>query len=167
MEFQWDRAQNGLRGQQTNKHTKHYATICIPEEGQLPQCIRCGIFSRQANTAKHFQSSTCQRFAVRRDSIRRQRAQDLIAQNVSFTINGRAIEQVPRFKYLGRILDEEDDDSHALRSQLAKARKTWGRFSHVLRSQGVRPRVRGYFYKAVIQPYCSTALKHGLSPIST
>jgi len=52
---------------------------------------------------------------------------------------------------LGRILDETDDDSYALQRQLARARTKWGRIASVLRSQGVKPRAMGYFYKAVVQ----------------
>jgi len=56
-----------------------------------------------------------------------------------------------QFRYLGRILDETDDDSYALQRQLAWARTKWGRIALVLRSQGVKPRAMGYFYKAVVQ----------------
>ena len=56
-----------------------------------------------------------------------------------------------RFRYLGRILDENDDDSYAMERQLARARAKWGRIGKVLRSEGVRSKTMGYFYKAVVQ----------------
>ena len=35
------------------------------------------------------------------------------AQEVSFNVNGEKIDKVSEFKYLGRILEETDDDEHA------------------------------------------------------
>ena len=36
-------------------------------------------------------------------------------------------------------------------THLEKARKVWASFQKVLRSEGVKPRVMGYFYKSIIQ----------------
>ena len=48
-------------------------------------------------------------------------------------------------------MTENDKDHHAMTWQLTRAKRKWGRFSAILRSQGVKPRVMGYFYKAVVQ----------------
>jgi hypothetical protein len=62
------------------------------------------------------------------------------------------IERVAQFRYLGRILDENDNDTHALLiRQLARARSKWNRMGRVLRSEGMKPRAMGYFYKAIVQ----------------
>ena len=66
-------------------------------------------------------------------------------------VDGQAINRVPQFKYLGRLLDEGDDDTPAAMRQLARARDTWRRFNAVLSRQGASARTRGYFYKAVVQ----------------
>ena len=54
---------------------------------------------------------------------------------VSFTIDGDKIERVAQFRYLGRILDENDDDTHASSRQLARARTKWNRIGRVLRDE--------------------------------
>ena len=56
-----------------------------------------------------------------------------------------------QFWYLGRILSDDDNDSHAALRQLYKARKKWNRLVSILRSEGVNPIIMGYFYKAVVQ----------------
>jgi hypothetical protein len=61
------------------------------------------------------------------------------------------IDKVSEFKYLGRILEETDDDEHAANRQLTRARARWGRIAKILTIDGASPRVMGYFYKAIIQ----------------
>jgi hypothetical protein len=58
---------------------------------------------------------------------------------------------VSEFKYLGRILEETDDDEHAANRQLTRARARWGRIAKILMIDGASLRVMGYFYKAIIQ----------------
>ena len=70
---------------------------------------------------------------------------------IKVTIGGVEIKRVKQFRYLGRVLDENDDDKHAACRQLARARDKWRHFGHVLKSEGVSPRVIRYFYKAVVQ----------------
>ena len=48
-------------------------------------------------------------------------------------------------KYIG------DDDNHAIDRQLQRAKAKWGRVGRVLSVQTTDPRVRGYFYKAILQ----------------
>ena len=55
------------------------------------------------------------------------------------------------FKYLGRILHDSDDDQYACNRQLNRAKQKWARISKVLTTQGVDARVKGYFYKAIVQ----------------
>ncbi len=61
------------------------------------------------------------------------------------------MERVEVFKYLGRLLAYDDNDTQAIRANLAKARKTWARVSRVLRAENASPKVCGVFYKATIQ----------------
>ena len=61
------------------------------------------------------------------------------------------VERVGQFKYLGCIVDKDDDDVHAVDNQLTKAWLKWGRFGKVLRTTGALWKVLGYFYRAVIQ----------------
>jgi len=130
--------------------TRHIEdTIRIEEEGLLPQCNRCGYFTRNGLSAEHHATQECKNFAISRDKYYRAlRQQDAL--EVNFTVGGGEIERVSQFRYSGRILDDSDDYTHAVQRQLARARSKWSRMSAILRSQGVKSRVAGYFYKAII-----------------
>ena len=73
------------------------------------------------------------------------------ALDVTFTAYGDELERVEVFKYLGRLMSMDDNDTQAVRSNLRKARKVWGRLSRLLRVDKATPRVSGMFYKATIQ----------------
>ena len=51
---------------------------------------------------------------------------------MAFKVYRDQIQTVPRFKYLGRILTEGDDDCPAVAGNLAKARKSWGRLQGII-----------------------------------
>ncbi len=55
------------------------------------------------------------------------------------------------FKYLGRLLEQDDDNAQAIRQQLQKARGVWAQVGQVLRGENATPRVAAKFYKAVVQ----------------
>ena len=55
------------------------------------------------------------------------------------------------FKYLGRLIAYDDEDTQAVRGNLKKARRVWVRISRVLRAENASPRVCGMFYKATVQ----------------
>ena len=55
------------------------------------------------------------------------------------------------FKYLRRLIAFDDDDTQAVRGNLAKARRVWARISRVLRAENASARVCGMFYKATVQ----------------
>jgi hypothetical protein len=127
-------------------------TIIIKEEGPLPllRCNLCGFFSKTASTPRHQGSAECRNFAEKRHRHFQQKQQE-IAREISFNVNGEKIDKVSEFKYLGRILEETDDDEHAANRQLSRARARWGgRIAKILTIDGASPRVMGYFYKKVI-----------------
>ncbi len=68
-----------------------------------------------------------------------------------FTVHGDTLKKVKVFKYLGRMMAQDDNDIQVMRPQLLKARGTWARVGQVLRSENVTPRVAAKFYKAVVQ----------------
>ena len=70
---------------------------------------------------------------------------------MAFEVYKKQIQSLPRFKYLGRILTEEDDDWPAVAGNLAKARNSWGRLQGILSREGATKRVSGNFFKAVVQ----------------
>jgi hypothetical protein len=60
------------------------------------------------------------------------------------------LKSVRRFKYLGRIVSYDDNDTPAIRRNIKKARRQWGQFWKVLERESVPPRVAGMFYQAVV-----------------
>ena len=61
------------------------------------------------------------------------------------------VENVPTFRYLGRPLDQMDDDCPAMRRNIMRARSVWGRLETLLRREGADPKVSESFYRAVVQ----------------
>ncbi len=74
-----------------------------------------------------------------------------LALNTQFYTYGEELDRVEVFKYLGRLLSYNDNDTQAMRANLAKARGCWARVSRVLRAENALPKVCGVIYKATIQ----------------
>jgi hypothetical protein len=69
----------------------------------------------------------------------------------SFMAYGDELERVEVFKYLGWLLAYNDNDTQAMRGNLKKARKSWGRVSRILRAENASPQDCGVFYIAIVQ----------------
>jgi hypothetical protein len=69
---------------------------------------------------------------------------------MQFTAYGKELEQVLVFKYLGRLFACNDNNTQAMRGNLAKVRKCWAWISRVLRAENAKPRVCRVFYKATV-----------------
>ena len=69
-----------------------------------------------------------------------------LALRQQFSVNGEALEQVEVFRYLGRLLAQDDDDIQAICAQLRKARGTWAPVGQVLWAENVPPWVAAKFY---------------------
>ena len=61
------------------------------------------------------------------------------------------VEGVAKFRYLGRTLDQTDDDCPAVRRNIMRASSVWGRLRTLLLREGAEPRVLEIFYRAVVQ----------------
>ncbi len=57
-----------------------------------------------------------------------------------FYVEGEVLEKVESFRYLGRILAQDDDDIRAVRSQIKKARGIWARVGQVLQADNTPPK---------------------------
>ena len=125
-------------------------TIIIQEESQFEKCNRCGFFGKSCNNAKHWETNTCIEMTRKRISYFK-KYEKRTALKAKFEIYGNNINRVREFKYLGRILDEKDDDSVAASRQLQRAKNKWNRIANVLKTQGVGSKIMGYFYKAIVQ----------------
>jgi hypothetical protein len=74
-----------------------------------------------------------------------------IAQQQLFYVNGGVLGRVDAFRYLKRIMAQDDNDVWAVRSQIKKARGIWALVSQILRAENAPPKVSAKFYKAVVQ----------------
>jgi hypothetical protein len=73
-------------------------------------------------------------------------------QEIVFTVNGMAIKTVRQFKYLGRILDNNDSNLPAVKQNLLKARKRWGMIGLILKKRkSTKPKTMATFYKVIVQ----------------
>ncbi len=73
--------------------------------------------------------------------------QSALALHQQFTVHGDVFKV---FRYLGRLLSQDDNDIQAMQSQLCKARGTWARVRQVLLKKNAPLRVSAKFYKAII-----------------
>jgi hypothetical protein len=75
----------------------------------------------------------------------------VLALRQQFLVRGNVLERVKVFKYLGRLMSQDDDDIQAIRAQIRKARSSWACIGQVLWSKNVSPFVAARFYQAIIQ----------------
>ena len=122
-------------------------TVEIEGEGLLPRCELCGLHTK--DIAKHQGSKDCTRLQEKK----RKKEEDIERRKTTtkpFTINGKEIEWVDHFKYLGRWISKNDSDQKAISENIGKARKRWSTFSRVLIREGATFKTMGIFYKTII-----------------
>ena len=130
-----------------NRHLEH--TIIIQGEGLLPRCPKCGLFQKLVDS-KHQQTMDCKRFTAikeKRETAKRQEDES----KFTFMVNGIPFKSVQEFKYLGRILNENDCDDSAINQNLKRASEKWGRIGRILSKKGADAKTMGTFYKTIIQ----------------
>ena len=64
-----------------------------------------------------------------------------MALDAKFYAYGEELERVEVFKYLGRLIAFDDDETQVVRGNLANARRVWAWISRVLRAENVSARV--------------------------
>jgi hypothetical protein len=67
-----------------------------------------------------------------------------------FLIEGKKIEWVDSFEYLGRMLSGDDTDDIAIYSQLEKAKKVLGKLSQLLTGDGADVTTMCRFYRTIV-----------------
>lgn len=112
-----------------NRHREHI--IIIREEGCLPRCPSCGFFGASMLERRHITSQLCKINTEKRQRYFKN-VELMRARETTFEVGGETIQRVEDFKYLGRILDEVDDDTKAMRQQVRKAAIVWRRVFKVL-----------------------------------
>ena len=123
--------------------------VSIPGEGVYPRCEACGM-QTNPSAVSHRSTKACREGAERKHQ-HEAAVEAALALRQQFTAYGDVLDRVEAFKYLGRLLSYDDNDVQAMRANLRKARRTWGRISRVLRAENASPRVCGMFYKATVQ----------------
>ena len=99
-------------------------TIVVQQEGLYPRCVRCNMFVQNVGTA-HQATKTCQKATSRRERQKVATQHAEMKANVVFTVNGKPIEIVEEFVYLGRLVTKDDKDGPAVMRNLARARAKW------------------------------------------
>jgi hypothetical protein len=96
--------------------------VKVPKEGRFDWCDRCGM---QVNPTypRHRYSQECQ-VGVERKQQREMAVALVLALRQQFSVRGDVIKRVKVFKYLGRLLPQDDDDIQAIHAQMRKARAT-------------------------------------------
>ena len=125
------------------------ANIVIAEDGVLPKCQLCGMRVK-GDMSKHQGTFTCKRGVSRRQNEIKQDKQ-FIANNVKFYVGGVELERVSYFKYLGRTLSEDDDDTRCIEGNLRKARTQWNCIAKILKQEGANAKCMAKFYITVVQ----------------
>ena len=71
--------------------------------------------------------------------------------NLDWEEGDKRVDNVPTFRYLGRPLDQTDDDWSAVRKNIMRARSVWGRLGTLIRWEGADPKVSEIFCRAAVQ----------------
>lgn len=87
------------------------------------------------NSDRHWRSNTCKKLQIRKANERAVLKQ-WEAERAEFTINGEKVEKVKEFRYLGRILTEDDDGFRYIEDQLNKARTRCWHIDKLLTREG-------------------------------
>ena len=106
--------------------------------------------------SRHRDKPTCIKLQTRRRNERMQDKQ-FEAENIVFTANNKVIERVHSFKYLGRWISDNDDDTKCIQENLNKARQRWNSIANILKREGANAVCMGRFYQVIVQ----AVLLHG------
>ena len=103
-----------------------------------------------AINGRHYVTALCKDGVARKaQHVAAKRAH--LALRQTFTAYSKELERVEVFKYLGRLLAYDDNDTQTVRGNLKKAHSDWVRLSRTIRAKNASPRVCGIFYKATVQ----------------
>jgi len=130
------------------RHSEH--TIIIIGDKPRVRCTSCGMYVLKVTPA-HLRSQFCQRQTERKLRKALNMTYQRAATSTSFRIGDQPIEQVSEYRYLGRMLAEDDCDDLAVSFNLAKARSRWGRMVRVLSAENATPKVMARFYLTIVQ----------------
>ncbi len=90
--------------------------VTVPREGQYPRCPCCGMQVDPRYPA-HINTKECQA-GTERCYQRNMAVQSALALRKQFTVHGDELEKVKVYRYLGRLLLQDNNDIQAVQSQL-------------------------------------------------
>lgn len=143
------KGRHGLRRHFAFRHPE--ASLSIMEQPDYETCHQCGSkVSLYALHHGHLQSKVCQQAAARR--LRRTSAAVYnTALDTPLLADTTQLEFVNTFRYLGRILSDDDSDLPAVTRNIQRAKAKWAMLHRLLSREGADKRTSGFFYKAVVQ----------------
>ena len=108
----------------------------------------------EARLIKHIQTARCEKateiLLIWRDVEMAERYGYM--EFILYSIKGGVVvEGVTKFKYMGRPLDQMDDELMAVRQNVKQARRLWGRLGEMIRREGAEPIVVEILYREVTQ----------------
>ena len=130
--------------------------MVIVQEGlaPLPRCEQCRIHMHADRLFYHMKTDKCNT-EMERQIRRRDVEMTVRCGKLEFSLykeeGGEMVEGVVTLKYLGRTLDQTDDDWSVVRRNITRTRSVWGRLGTIMRREGVVPNVFAVFYRAVEQ----------------
>ena len=129
-----------------NRHP--HADITIRGDRNVEKCNLCGM--KCYDLEAHQKTKTCEKNAARR---RNEKQQDLqaIANKIKFYVNGKEIQRVSEFKYLGRWFTEDDDDTKCITDNINRARSRWNSIVNILKREGANAECMAKFYMVIVQ----------------
>ena len=151
-----ERVNNPVRLMEQFIYRNWKSKVAVLQEGQelLPRCDHCGMHIPEARMIKHRQTKRCNKTADMR-LIQRNVEMEERCGDTEFSLyggeGGALLEGVVTFKYLGRPLDQTDDDWMAIIRKRKRVSKVWGRLGKMFIREGADTRVLEMFYRAVAQ----------------
>ena len=124
------------------------AKLIIKADGEVDRCKLCGMFSKDVE--KHQKTKECE-IGRRRRKYEYLQDRQAMADGVEFFVYGKKLERVYEFKYLGRIIQENDDNTACIDNNIKKARRQWNSISKILKREGANAPTMAKFYLAVVQ----------------
>ena len=121
--------------------------MIIPRYGLLARCTAFRMFTAHPD---HHSKVNCQNLKVRRRNKSIQDRQ-IFAEEVSFQVMGGTIERMITFKYLIRVLADNEYDKACINEQLRRLRSMWSSVSRLLKREGSNARIMYRLYLAIFQ----------------
>jgi hypothetical protein len=134
-------------------HSRHYeqGLSFNGDTRSYEKCELCMKYIQPKNEARHQRTVLCRKGNERRQ--KRARITAALLPAPTFYIDETPLERVTKFRYLGRILSQDDHDLSACVRNIQRAKAKWAAISKVLKREGASKK----FYLVIV----STVLLYG------